>query len=120
MVLVLPAKQVTDRIAAATLRPGGPTIVAGDPVMTQLQFIGGAFGRTDSAGKLQGLIVTQGKHHVLLLSNHARRNGEPRPQDLAALGNYLQGAADLLGDRQYRLRTEDLTGDTSMHHTFGQ
>ncbi len=120
LVVVLPAKQVTDRIAATALKPGGPTIGAGDPVITQLQFIGGAFGRTDSAGKLQGLVVPQGKHHVLLLSNHARRTGEPRPQDLGTLGNYLEGAADLLADRQYRLRTEEFTADTSMHHTFGQ
>jgi phage FluMu protein Com len=118
VVLVLPAKHVTDRISAAALRPGGPPIVAGNPLLTELQFIGGAFGRTDSTGKLQGLVVPQGKRHVLLLSNHARRTSEPRPQDLAILGNYLEGAADLLADRQYRLRSEDLTADTAMHHTF--
>jgi hypothetical protein len=119
VVLVLPARQVTDRISAAPLKPGGPAIGAGDPIITQLQFLGGAFGRTDSAGKLQGLVVPQGKHHVLLLSNHGRRSGEPKPQDLATLGNYLEGAADLLADREYRLRTEELNADTSMHHTFG-
>jgi phage FluMu protein Com len=118
IVLLLPVKQVIDRIPAAPLKPGGPALTAADPVMTQLQFLGGAFGRTDSAGKLQGLVVPQGKHHVLLLSKNARRTGEPRPQDLATLGNYLEGAADLLADRQYRLRTEDLTADTAMHHTF--
>jgi phage FluMu protein Com len=120
VVLALPARQVTDRIPAAPLKPGGPAIGAGDPIMTQLQFVGGAFGRTDSSGKLQGLVVPQGKHHVLLLSNHGRRSGEPRPQDLATLANYLEGAADLLADRQYRLRTEELTTDTAMHHTFGK
>jgi predicted RNA-binding Zn-ribbon protein involved in translation (DUF1610 family) len=119
VVLVLPEKQVTDRIPASQLKPGGPALTAAEPVITQLQFMGGAFGRTDSTGKLQGLVVPQGTHHVLLLSNHGRRTGEPRPQDLATLGNYLEGAADLLADRQYRLRTEELTADTAMHHTFG-
>jgi hypothetical protein len=121
VVLVLPAdKRVTEKLSAAALDPAAPQPNAATPVIGKLNLIGGAYGRTDSAGKLAGLILPQpGKHHVLLLSNHARRSGEPRPQDLAVLGTYLEGAAELLGRREYRLTTEDLHGEVAIPHDFG-
>jgi hypothetical protein len=121
VVLVLPVdKRVTDKLSAEALDPAAPQPNAASPVISKLNLIGGAYGRTDATGKLAGLILPHaGKHHVLLLSNHARRSGEPRPQDLAALGTYLEGAAELLGDRAYRLTTEDLNGDVAVTHEFG-
>jgi hypothetical protein len=69
---------------------------------------------------LAGLVVPRsGPHHVLLLSNHARRSGEPRPQDLAALGTYVEGAIELLADREYRLTTEELSGTVAVAFDFG-
>jgi hypothetical protein len=121
VVLVLPAdKRVTDKLSAAALDPTAPQPNAASAVIGKLNLIGGAYGRTDAAGKLAGLIVPHpGKHYLLLLSNHARRSGEPRAQDLAALGTYLEGAAELLGDREYRLTSEDLNGEVAITHDFG-
>lgn len=121
VVLVLPTdKRVTEKLQAAALDPAAPQPNAASPVIGKLNLIGGAYGRTDAAGKLAGLIVPQpGKHYLLLLSNHARRSGEPRPHDLAALGTYLEGAAELLGDRDYRLTSEDLRGEVAITHDFG-
>jgi hypothetical protein len=121
VVLVLPTdKRVTDKLQAAALDPAASQPNAASPVISKLNLIGGAYGRTDAAGKLAGLILAQsGKHHVLLLSNHARRSGEPRPQDLAALATYLEGAAELLGNREYLLTSEDLQGDVAITHDFG-
>jgi hypothetical protein len=121
VVLVLPVdKRLTEKLSAAALDPAAPQPNAATPVISKLNLIGGAYGRTDAAGKLAGLILPQsGKHHVLLLSNHARRSGEPRPSDLAALGTYVEGAAELLGQREYRLTTEDLQGEVGIPHDFG-
>lgn len=121
VVLVVPAdKRVTDKLSAAPLDPKSPRPDAAHPITGKLNLLGAAYGRTDAAGKLAGLIVPQsGKHHVLLLSNHARRAGEPRPQDLAALGTYLDGAAELLGNRDYRLTTEEIAGPLSIAFDFG-
>jgi hypothetical protein len=121
VVLVLPTdKRVTDKLSAAALDPAAPQPNAASPVIGKLNLIGGAYGRTDATGKLAGLILPQaGKHHLLLLSNHARRAGEPRPQDLAAIGTYVEGAAELLSDREYRLTTEELQGEVAITHDFG-
>jgi hypothetical protein len=119
-VLVLPAdKRVTDKLTAAALDPSAPQPNAASPVIGKLNLIGGAYGRTDAQGKLTGLVLPRaGKHHVLLLSNHARRAGEPRPQDLAVLGTFLEGAAELLGDRAYRLTAENLEGAAAITYDF--
>jgi hypothetical protein len=121
VVLVLPTdNRVTEKLQAAALDPTAPQPNAASPVIGKLNLIGGAYGRTDAAGKLAGLIVPRpAKHYLLLLSNHARRSGEPRPQDLAALGTYLEGAAELLGNRAYRLTSEDLKGEVAITHDFG-
>jgi hypothetical protein len=122
VVLVLPAdKRVTDKFSAAELDPKSPPPNAASPITVKLNLLGAAYGRTNASGKLAGLVTpAAGKHHVLLLSNHARRTGEPRPADLAALGTYLEGAAELLADRQYRLTSEELSGAMSMAHDFGE
>jgi hypothetical protein len=119
-VLVLPVnKRVTDKLSAADLAPTAPPPNAASPITGKLQLLGGVYGRTDSAGKIASLVVPEaGKHYVLLLSNRGRRAGEPRPADLATLGTYLEGAAELLADRQYRLTTEDLSGTVSMAYDF--
>ncbi|MGH9313143.1 MAG: hypothetical protein ACRD1S_08080, partial [Vicinamibacterales bacterium] len=66
------------------------------------------------------IVQAPGEYHLLLLSNHARRPGEARPQDLATLGTYLEGAAELLGEREYRLMTEELRGRVVVAHAFGE
>ena len=122
VVLLLPAeKRVVDKVSAPAFDPAQPTPTAASPINQRLQHLGGAHGRTNGEGRLTGLNVPQpGEYHVLLLSNHARRAGEARPQDLATLGTYLEGAAELLANRDYRLTTEDLRGPTSVAHEFGQ
>jgi len=124
IVLVLPAGlRVTDKLSADSLKHGAPPPNAASQVIEKLNFLGGAYGRTDASGKIAGLIVPRsGKHHVLLISNHTRRPGgaEPRPEDLAALGSYVDGATELLGDRQYRLTTEELAGEVRVTHEFGE
>jgi hypothetical protein len=124
VVLVLPAlaegKGILEKVAAGPLMPGAPPLNAASPAMSKINLLGGAYGRTDAAGKLSGLVVPRsGPHHVLLLSNHARRSGEPRPQDLAALATYVEGATELLADRQYRLTTEELRGTAAVGYDFG-
>ncbi len=120
-VLVLPIdKHVTDKMPAAPLDPSSPAPNAADPAISKLSLLGGAYGRTNAAGKLPSLVVPRaGKHYVLLLSNHATRVGEPRPQDLAVLGSYLEGAAELIGQRQYRLTTEELSDAVVIAYEFG-
>ena len=120
-VLVLPIdKHVTDKIPAASSDPSSPAPNAADPAISKLILLGGAYGRTNAAGKLSSLVVPRaGKHYVLLLSNHATRVGEPRPQDLAVLGSYLEGAAELIGQRQYRLTTEELGDAVVIAYEFG-
>jgi hypothetical protein len=124
VVLVLPAlaegKGILEKLAAGPLMPGAPPLNAASPAMSKINLLGGAYGRTDAAGKLSGLVVPRsGPHHVLLLSNHARRSGEPRPTDLAALATYVEGATELLADRQYRLTTEELRGAVVVAFDFG-
>jgi hypothetical protein len=122
VVLLLPVdKRVSDKLSAAPLDPAQPTLTAASPINQRLQHFGGAHGRTNAEGRLTALNVPEpGEYHVLLLSNHARRPGEARPQDLATLGTYLEGAAELLANRDYRLTTEDFRGPTSVAHEFGQ
>ena len=122
VILVLPAeKRVTDKLPAAALDPNLPPPNAASPITDKLTWLGAGHGHTDADGKRAGIAVRiPGKHHVLLLSNHARRTSEPRPQDLAVLGTYLDGAAELLGDRQYRLTTEELSGTVNMTHDFAE
>lgn len=122
VVLVLPAdRRVVDKLPGAPLDPAQPEPHAASPIKEQLQHLGGAYGRTNNQGKLAGLIVSEpGRYHILLLSNHARRSGEARPQDLATLGTYLEGAAELLGGRGYRLTTEEVRGPVVVAHTFGE
>ncbi len=122
VVLVLPAdKRVIDKLPAAPLHPAQPMLTAASPINQRLQHVGAAYGRTNGEGRLAGLNVpAPGEYHVLLLSNHTRRQGEARPHDLATLGTYLEGAAELLADRDYRLTTEELRGPTSVAHQFGQ
>ncbi len=120
VVLVLPAdKRVTDKLPAAPLAPAAAEPNAASAIRQKLQHLGGAYGRTNAEGRLSGLnLPAPGRYQVLLLSNHARRAGEARPQDLAALGTYLDGAAELLGDRAYRLREEVLSKRVAVIHTF--
>jgi hypothetical protein len=124
IVLVLPAGvRVTERVSAQALSHDAPPPTAASPVIERLNFLGGAYGRTDAAGKASGLIVPRpGMHFVLLVSNHARRKAgaEPRPEDLAALGTYIDGASELLGDRSYRLTTEELAGPVRVAYEFGE
>jgi hypothetical protein len=122
VVLLLPAdKRVIDKLPAAPWDPVRPILSAADPIRQRLQLLGGVYGRTNGDGKLAALKVPEsGEYHVLLLANHARRQGEARPQDLATLGTYLDGAAELLANRDYRLTTEDLRGPTSVAHQFGE
>lgn len=121
VVLLLPAeRRVIDKISAAPLDPAQPEPNAASPIKERLQHLGGSYGRTNGEGKLAGLIVqAPGEYHLLLLSSHARRAGEARPQDLATLGTYLEGAAELLGEREYRLTTEALRGRVAVAHEFG-
>jgi hypothetical protein len=121
-VLLLPAGiRVIDKLSATPLDPARPMQTAPSPINQRLQHLGGAYGRTNGEGRLLGLNVPDaGEFHMLLLSNHSRRQGEARPQDLATLGSYLEGAAELLADRDYRLTTVELRGRTSVAHEFGQ
>jgi phage FluMu protein Com len=120
VVLVLPlGRRVSDKIDAAPLDPASPAPNAASPVIAKLNHLGGSYARADADGKVALIVPELGKHHVLLLSNHARRAGEPRPQDLAALGTFLEGAAELLSNRDYRLTIEDFSGPLTIAYDFG-
>ncbi len=121
VVLVLPvARRPSTKLPGTEMVPESPAPNAASPAIIQLGAFGGAYGRADASGKVAPLVLAHsGPHHVLLLSKHTRRSGEPQPQDLATLGSYLEGAADLLGDRQYRLTTEELSGKVEIEYKFG-
>jgi hypothetical protein len=120
VVLLLPVdKRVSDKLPAAPFDPVAAEPNASSPIRQKLQNLGGAYGRTNREGRLSGLnLPAPGRYHVLLLSNHASRTGEARTPDLATLGTYLGGAAELLFDRAYRLREEVLSERVAITYTF--
>lgn len=119
VVLLLPQQErpaTEERPAALGLRPEDPLPPASAPNLQLLKLMGASYARTDVAGQFRVTLPRGGKYFLLVVSHHAaRRQGKDvNRADLAALGRYVNSPADLLGDRRYRWRAEEIVRDAEV------
>jgi hypothetical protein len=123
VVLVWPKdSQPAEPLAIQDLLPESAEPGFESAVVRTLELMGGAQGRTNSEGKLLSLHVPRGGPcYVLVLSKNAVRtaNQVPKTSEIEILAKLFGAEAiDLLGQRAYRLKLEEVRGSTILMHTF--
>lgn len=115
VVLAVPSSQrpaVDEKLAYEGLRPSDLPPDARHPALERLRVLGGAYARAEPNGEFRLALPRGGAYYVLIVSNHGTRRAQtvPNKSDLAQLGRYVTMANELIGDRRYRWRLEELTG----------
>jgi phage FluMu protein Com len=123
IVLVLPQDQrpaPTGKAPIEGLRPGDPLPLGESENLRIIQSIGGAYARTDNAGRFQLTLPDHGQYFVLIVSkNKYRAPGEERDKaDIAQLGNYVLTPTELLGESKYEWRVVTIRKNESLDLTF--
>ena len=120
--IVLPVEHApppADRLPEKEFEPD-----RGTPTAAQLKTLtdwGGAFARADNHGDATVMLSQPGNYQVLFISRRAKRPAKnaPAADDLATLGRFFQQPQNLLGDKKYRLSTEQLGNDQKLVNDFG-
>jgi hypothetical protein len=123
VIMVFPATQRPsndEKVRYEGLRPSDIPPTAGHASLERLRAFGGGYARADSAGEFRIPVAKGGQYYVLVVSNHGTRREQtvPNRADLAQLGRYISEASELLGNRRYRWRIEDLEGDRRLEETL--
>ena len=123
VVIVLPTEQrpaPTGKAPVEGLRPGDPLPRGDSDNLRIIQSIGGAYARTDTAGRYQLTLPDAGRYFVLIVSkNKYRVAGEELDKtDIAQLGRYVQPPTELLGESKYVWREVTIRKDESIDFTF--
>ncbi|MEO8165577.1 MAG: hypothetical protein ABI619_09290 [Betaproteobacteria bacterium] len=123
VVIVLPTGQrpaPTGKAPVDGLRPGDPLPRGDSDNLRIIQSIGGAYARTDTAGRYQVTLPDAGQYFVLIVSkNKYRAPGEELSKaDLAQLGSYVLPPTDLLGESKYAWREVTIRKNESIDFTF--
>lgn len=123
VVIVLPTDTRPAPTAKAPiegLRPGDPLPQGDSDNLRIIQSIGGAYARTDTAGRYQLTLPDAGKYFVLIVSKNKYRaaDEELNKADLAALGSYVLPPTELLGESKYEWREVTIRKNESIDFTF--
>ncbi|MBC8355014.1 MAG: hypothetical protein H8E66_23800 [Planctomycetes bacterium] len=123
VVIVLPTDQrpaPTAKAPVEGLRPGDPIPRGDSDNLRIIQSIGGAYARTDAAGKYQLTVPDGGRYFVLIVSKNRYRGGDEELDkvDIAQLGRYVQPPTELLGESRYEWRELLIRKNESMDFTF--
>lgn len=123
VVIALPMDQrpsPTGKAPINGLRPGDPIPRDDSDNLRIIQSIGGAYARTDTAGRYRFTLPDGGRYFVLIVSkNKYRPAGEERDKaDIAQLGNYLLTPTELLGESKYEWREVTIRKNESIDFTF--
>jgi hypothetical protein len=116
VIMVFPTAQrpsSDEKVRYEGLRPSDIPPSAGHAGLERLRAFGGGYARADAAGEFRIAVPKGGVYHLLVVSNHGTRREQtvPNRADLAQLGRYVSEASELLGNRRYRWRSEELSGD---------
>ncbi len=116
VIMVFPAANrpsSDEKVKFDGLRPSDMPPTTGHPGLERLRAFGGGYSRADAAGEFRITVAKGGSYYVLVVSNHGTRREQtvPNRADLAQLGRYVSEASELIGNRRYRWRLEELEGD---------
>lgn len=105
-----------ERALPMGLRPEDPSPSAAVPGLQMLRLMGAAYTRTDVTGQFRVTLPRGGSYYLLVVSHHsARPKGRDIVRaDLALIGRYVTSTVDLIGDRRYRWRVEDIQRDAEL------
>jgi hypothetical protein len=121
-VLILPAQRKPRRdakIDAAPLHPLEPLPPPSGDLLATVEALGGAYARTDEAGRFRASLPARGQYHLLVLARETRGGtGEINRVDLAVLGEYVTDAFALVDRQVYVLATEQLADGDTFEHAF--
>jgi hypothetical protein len=121
VVMVVPQdKRPGDKAPVEGLRPDDPLPSADQPALGRIKSIGGDYARTDDEGHFKLRVPDVGDYFLLVISATAARKPTDRLETvhLAQLGRYVTNSAELLGDRQYRWRSEVVKRDREYKFEF--
>jgi hypothetical protein len=121
VVMVLPERnRPSDKAPVEGLRPDDPLPSPDQPALSRIKAIGGDYTRTDEEGNFKLRVPDVGDYFLLVISSSAARKPTDRLETLhlAQIGRYVTNSAELLGDRQYRLRSEVVKKDKEYKFEF--
>jgi hypothetical protein len=117
VLIPLTADAAGERAQVAGLRPSDPPPEANHPGLGVIRQLGGSYLRADPNGRFETR-VPAGRYWLLIISHHKRADTPPSASDVRTLGRYFENAADLLEDREHRLRPEAIAGDQKLTIEF--
>jgi hypothetical protein len=123
VVILVPEKRPSDheRLASRGLRPTDANAAERATAAKLVRELGGACGRARAGGDFHLAAPKTGKYFVLAISMHAKREAGRVIEfdDLRAMGNYFEHAADLIGSSRYYWSTVELTdGPPHLQYEF--
>jgi hypothetical protein len=123
VIMVFPAANrpsSDEKVRYDGLRPSDMPPTAGHGGLERLRAFGGGYVRADLAGEFRISVAKGGSYYILVVSNHGTRREQtvPNRADLAQLGRYVSEASELIGNRRYRWRLEELEGDRRLEETL--
>jgi hypothetical protein len=121
VIIVLPdTKDAGQRASVAGMRPDEPLPETPLVGVQQIRDMGGGYTRAGPQGDFSLNLASGGKYYVLVLSSHTRRaaKDEVKVMDVRTLGQFMDGAIDLLGDSKYQLTSETFRGDRALTAQF--
>lgn len=121
VVLAVPTERLPDeKLDYVGLRAVDPPLPPVHRTMRRLAALGATCARADEQGGYRIELPRGGTYFVLFLSRRPCRPGRkfPNRKDLAELGRYITSAFDLLDDRQYAWRRQQLRNDVRLDWEF--
>lgn len=116
VVIVVPQGErpgVDEKVRFEGLRPKDSLPDETHEGLSVIRLLGGGYARTDIKGEFRMRLPDGGKFYVLVISRHGERKAATDfvKSDLAQMGHYFLSATDLIGDRRYRWRAEEIYRD---------
>lgn len=112
-----------ERLSSKRLSPSEPAPPSDHPTLKALELLRGAYARTNAQGEIRDLLLAEpGEYYVLVISrNLARPANEPvNEKAIPILGDLFGGEAlNLLGTRQFTLKSYTIADTRTLTHTFG-
>ncbi|HND52505.1 MAG TPA: hypothetical protein PLV92_08920 [Pirellulaceae bacterium] len=111
-----------EKLALDGLIPGDPPPGPQHPATVRLRTLGGGYARADVNGDFRVSLPRGGRFYVLILSHYGKRPArvEPERAELAQLGRYVANSSELLSDRMYAWRLEELRADRKLIVNLGE
>lgn len=123
VLLLLPQDTIPSQsLPIEGLRPGeepeeGPSASQG-----RIKALGGVYAKAAADGTAAAVLPREGRYHLLLISRNTSRPKEEaiRPKDLMEMKQYFGEAEELIGDRKYVWKQEEIrVGFPPIEHDFG-